>query len=107
VSDAGDASAFLDTTEIAGSLRAFNYSTRTLIESEQFSLVQGTLSGGNVKVSGFATAAVNGTLTDIVFEAARTNGIVTFEIRHAGTGAILARGTGEAGLAALDLTIGP
>jgi len=107
VSDAGDAGAFLDTTEIAGTLKAFNYSTRTLIESRAFSLLRGTVSNGTVTLSGVATASVNGALMDVAFDAARTNGVVTFEIRNSVTAAVLARGTGEAGLSTLELSIAP
>jgi len=103
-----DPNSFSDSVDIGGSLRAFNYLTRTLIESVSFSSLQGTLlGGGDLMAMGEGTAIVNGVPTNIDFDAAKTGGVITFEVRNADTGALLAGGTGEPGRAALELTITP
>ena len=105
--DTGTANLFNDANPVNGSLRAFNYSSRTLIESSNFLFLQGKISGNELRVSGRARALVNSVGTDITFELVKIGGVITFEIRNANTSSVLASGTGEAGRAAFDLTIGP
>jgi hypothetical protein len=103
--DTGTASSFIDANSINGSLRAFNYSSRTLIESTDFLLLQGTVSANEQRVSGRARALVNSVQTNITFEVVKIAGMIRFEIRNADTNTILAGGTGEAGRATFDLAI--
>lgn len=103
--DTGTASSFSDANAINGSLRAFNYSSRTLIESSEFSSLQGTVSGSDLRVVGNAKALVNSVQTNITFELVKIAGVIRFEIRNADTSVVLAGGTGEAGRATFDLTI--
>jgi hypothetical protein len=105
--DTGTASSFSDANAINGSLRAFNYSSRTLIESSDFSLLQGTVSGNELRVAGNGRALVNSVQTNITFEMVKIGGVIRFEIRNAETSSVLAGGTGEAGRATFDLTITP
>jgi hypothetical protein len=101
-------SSFSDNSDIAGSLRAFNYLTRTLIQSVAFSFIQGKLlSNGDLVLNSTGTATVNGVLTNIRFDAVKRGGVVTFEVRNAETGGVLAGGTGEPGRATLSLTVTP
>jgi hypothetical protein len=89
-------------------LRAFNYTSRTLIESTEIFLLQGTVSGNDVRVEGRAKALVNGVQTNITFKVVKLGSVITFEIRDAAnTCTVLAGGTGEAGRATFDLTTTP
>jgi hypothetical protein len=94
-------------SDIVGSLRTYNYLTRTLIESVSFSSLQGILSGSDLTAMGQGMAMVNGVLTDIDFVAASTRGVITFQVRNAASKVVLAGGTGETGRAALGLIITP
>ena len=108
VADGGNEAAFSDTTGIGGRLSAFNFATRTQIESVSFSFVQGMLQGGDdVSVLGTAVAFVNSVPTNIRFSADKVADVVRCEIRNADTDGLLAGGVGEAGRAALELTITP
>jgi hypothetical protein len=99
---------FTDTTDILGSLMAFNYATQTLIETVSFSSIEGTLlGGGDLSVIADGRATVNGVATDIVFEAAVHGGVASFEIMDLGTGDVLAGGQGEPGRSGFGLRIGP
>jgi hypothetical protein len=90
-------------TDIAGDVRAFNYQTRKLIEPVSLSSLTGTRSAsGDLVVTGAGVASVNGVTTNILLNAAKISGVVTFEIRNADTGLSLAGGTGESGLSRLD-----
>jgi hypothetical protein len=102
-----DANTFSAYSGITGGLSAFNYLTRTLIQSTSFSFYQGTLlDGGNVTVHAEGQALVNNVPTGISFDAAFTNGVITFVILSSDdTSTFLAGGTGEAGRSALLLTI--
>jgi hypothetical protein len=102
-----DPDTFGASDDIAGSLRAFAYPTRTLIETVSFTDVEATSSGGDVNLMGEGTAMVNGMLTDIAFSATKTQGEIAFEIFDAETSKFLAGGTGEPGRATLELTITP
>jgi hypothetical protein len=101
----GTANSFSDATAINGSLSAFNYSSRTLIESANFLFLQGTVSANEQRVTGRARALVNSVQTNITFELVKIGGVIKFEIRNADTNTVLAGGTGEAGRSAFDLTI--
>jgi hypothetical protein len=101
-----DANTFSACSGITGGLNAFNYLTRTLIQSTSFSFYQGTLlGGGNVSVHAEGQALVNNVPTAISFDAAFMDGVITFDIMNSDTAMILAGGTGEAGRSALLLSI--
>jgi hypothetical protein len=74
-----DPDEFTDDDAVSGTLSAFNYLTRTLVESVSFSSL----------------------------EATRTGSVATFEVRNADTSAVLAGGTGENDRSAFQLTVGP
>jgi hypothetical protein len=97
----------VDTTDVTGELSAFNYLTRTLVESVSFSSFEATRSGADFSVTGAGTALVNGAATDIEFDASQTGSDTHFEVRDADTSAVLAGGMGEAGRAAFELTVTP
>ena len=97
---------FGDADNITGSLQAFNYATRTLIDSVRFSSVQGRRSaGGDVFIIATGSVRANGQATNMVLIATKSDGIVTFDIRNRDTGVFLAGGTGETGRADLRLTV--
>jgi hypothetical protein len=101
-----DANTFTAYSGITGGLSAFNYATRSLIESTSFSFFQGVLlGGGDAQVSAEGRATVNGMHTKFVFNAAVIDGAVSFEITNPNTGEVLAGGMGEEGRSALSLTI--
>jgi hypothetical protein len=89
-----------------GSCSAYDFATRTQINTVSFSSIQGNLlGGGDLTFSGTGTANVNGVLTNIAFDVSKAAGVTTFEMRNADTMAVLAGGTGEAGRSAFDLEI--
>jgi hypothetical protein len=97
---------------IDGSLRAYNYLTRTQVESVSISAkMRGMLfEGGDWLLVGQGLANVNGVSTNVDFLASSTGGVVTFEVRHGDTpapGLLLAGGMGDLGRAVLNVTIGP
>ncbi len=96
-----------DDTEISGSLSAYEYLTRTLVESIALDTFQATRSGADFTASGSGSALVNGTLTNIEFTATKTGSDVTFAVHDADSSAFLAGGMGEAGRAAFELTVTP
>jgi hypothetical protein len=105
-----DPAAFSASSDIGGSLRAYNYATRTLIESVSFSLLEGTfLDGGEFEVNAEGSAMVNGMLTNIGFTAFTENGQTFFSIDSLDEDSNLvdplAYGTGEPGRSDLGLNI--
>jgi hypothetical protein len=102
-----DSASAFSFTDIDGDVSAFDYGTRTYINPVHLSSLSGSLSGsGDLVVTGAGVAAVNGVSTNIHLNAAKMNGVVTFQILNADTGMPLAGGTGESGLAKLDFIIG-
>jgi hypothetical protein len=92
-------------TNFDGGASAFAYLTHTLIDPIVLSSLSGTAStNGDVTVTGTGVATVNGATLEIELDAASTNGIVTFSITDLASGKQLAGGTGEDGLAGLELT---
>ena len=97
---------FGDTDNISGSLQAFNYATRALIDSVRYSGVQGRRSAdGDVFIVATGSARANGRPINIVLMATNADGVIAFDIRNRETGAFLAGGTGETGRADLRLTV--
>jgi hypothetical protein len=106
VADSFTPTSFQDATDISGGLTAFNYGSRTLIESVSISFMQGQLgSGGDLSVTGDGEAMVNGLLTNIAFQADKSAGAVSYQIHNADTGEVLAAGIGEPHRADVELTI--
>jgi hypothetical protein len=106
VADKFTANSFTDTTNIFGSLFALNYGTQTLIESDSFSSIEGTLlGGGDLTVTADGVALVNGVRTNIMFTAEVMSGVPSFEIIDTDTGATLAGGEGEPDRSGFELTI--
>jgi hypothetical protein len=105
VSSANEDNSFRADGNIVGNLSAFNYLTRTLVQSISFSHASGTSRGGDVSLAGAALASVNGSLRNISFLAEKINDNITFEVVDNGTGQTLAGGTGVPGLAGLGLTL--
>jgi len=96
-------------TNIAGNVQAFDYVTHTLIQSLSFEFFTGTVSeNGDLRVAGIGVALVNGVLTNIQIEAADQGGTVIFQILNLDNpdDPVLAGGTGETGLAALEMNSG-
>ena len=102
-----DASSIDDNSEITGSLSAYEYLTRTLVESIALDAFQATISGADFTASGSGTALVNGVLTNIEFTATKAGSDVTFEVSDADSSTFLAGGMGETGRAAFELTVTP
>jgi hypothetical protein len=103
-----DASFFTAYSGISGALQAFNYESRTLIETTTVSYLDATLlGGGDFSVTGAGVALVNGVATNIIFDIDVANSVLTFLIApdEEDTETILAAGTEEAGRAAAVLTI--
>jgi hypothetical protein len=94
-----------DTTSITGSLDAFNYKTRTQITMSQFTGFEGLLGNGTTTIALAGLALVNGRPTPVTFSARKVGGVITFELKNANTNVALAGGIGEAGRAAISLTV--
>lgn len=101
--DRGDG--FTSTRDIEGRLSAFDFRTRTQIESATFSLISVFLDDGDFVALGEGSADVDGVPTDIEFEATKTGVTVTFNIADVSTGEVLASGIGEPGRAAFQLAV--
>lgn len=94
--------------QISGSLSAFNYRSRALIQSTSFSAAQGSASpSGNLSLTTVGPGVINGTPATILLTADRIAGKLTFEVYNADTGQLLAGGIGETGRAALEVLIAP
>lgn len=94
-------------TNIESGVNAFNYLTRTLIQSVILDSLAGTASdNGDLTMTGTGVALVNGATANIRLDAASLGGFITFQISDASSGMFLAGGTGETGLAALQLNSG-
>jgi hypothetical protein len=87
-----------------GSVSAYNYATRTLIDEGQLSALNVmTLPNGDLVVTGSGSALVNGIPTNILLKVTRTNGALTFGMYNVDASmALLAGGDEEPGRAALD-----
>lgn len=96
----------LDFIDIEGSLNAYNYPTRTLIEAGQLiSLNVTTFTSGDMVVTGMGTALVNGSVRNVYLNVTRSSGFLTFGIFDSDASmALLAGGHGESGRATLDFT---
>ena len=95
-----------DFIDIEGSLNAYNYPTRTLIEAGQLiSLNVTTFTSGDMVVTGMGTALVNGSVRNVYLNVTRSSGFLTFGIFDSDASmALLAGGHGESGRATLDFT---
>ena len=94
-----------DTTSITGNLDAFNYKTRTRITMSQFTGFEGLLGNGTTTIAVAGHALVNGVPMLVNFSARKAGGVITFELKNANTNVALAEGIGEAGRAAISLTV--
>jgi hypothetical protein len=102
-----DPDVFTDGDAISGTLSAFNYLTRTQVDSVSLTSLEVTRTGADFSVAGAGTASVNGVTTNIEFDASQTGGDANFELRNADTSAVLAGGIGEDARSAFQLTVGP
>jgi hypothetical protein len=105
--EAPDDFAFLDDGSISGSLSAFDYLTRTQIESVSFSSLSASKSGTDLTATGTGKALVNGDERDIEFTATQSGDDATFDLFDAGTDELLCGSTGEDDRSAFELTVGP
>jgi hypothetical protein len=102
-----DPDQFADNDHLNGELEAFNYLSRTLVQSVSFSSLEATRTGADFTAEGTGTALVNGVSTNIEFTATQTGSVATFEVRDADTLDVLAGGTGENDRSAFQLTVSP
>ena len=98
---------FTDGDAITGELSAFDYLTRTLVESVSFSSLSASQTGADFTALGSGTALVNGAPTDIEFIVTQTGSDATFDLFDADTDALLCGSTGEDDRSAFQLTVGP
>ena len=92
-------------TNFDGGASAFDYLTRTRIDPIIFSSLSATSSAnGDVRVTGIGVGTVKGARVNIVLDATSVGGVATFSITDIASGDVLMGGTGEAGLAGLELT---
>jgi hypothetical protein len=106
VTDMGTATSFAASADIQGGMSAYNYGTRTLVETTALTEASGdAANNGDIMLSGSGPALINGVAAPVVFQASKTAGVVTFEVYEASTMTPLAGGTGEAGRSSLALGI--
>jgi hypothetical protein len=98
---------FLDDGSITGSLSAFDYLTRTQIDSVSFSSLSATKTGADFSAIGAGKALVNGVEKNVEFTATQTGSQASFELVDADTDQLLCGSSGESGRAAFQLTVGP
>jgi hypothetical protein len=94
---------------VSGTLSAFNYATRLLIQSHDFMSFQGNYlnqAGVDFEFTSEAMALANGVPMPIQFNASSIGGVYTFEVLDPG-GGFLAGGVGEDGRSDLELTLAP
>jgi hypothetical protein len=97
---------FQSSGDVQGSLMAFDFLTRKLIQSTAISQIAGSsVSEDKFVVKGQGVADVNGVPTDITFELSKIGDAVGAEIDDANSGEILVNGTGEPNRATLQLTL--
>jgi hypothetical protein len=106
-SDPSSFSAVEDEESFSGDLQAFSYMERTLVQSTSLTDLIGTVRGENISLIGFGSAEVNGVPTQIAFRGTKTNGLIDFTISDVDSGQLIMSGRGEAGRAALDLSVTP
>jgi hypothetical protein len=97
----------VDSSDIQVDLSAFEYVTHTLIEAQSLSFFEVSISGADFAATASGVALVNGVTTNVELDVSQSGSDVFFEVRDAGTSAVLAGGTGEAGRAAFQLTVAP
>lgn len=101
-----DLNSVVDYGPVAGHVQAFVYATRTLIQSVEFSFVQGKrFDDGDLLIRAESTARVNDVLTNISLVATKIEDIISFEIRDTNTDNLLVEATGEPGRATLNLSL--
>jgi hypothetical protein len=92
-------------TNFDGEASAFDYLTRTLIDPIILSSLSATSSdNGDVTVTGVGVGTINGASVEIELDAASVGGVVTFSITDIASGGVLMGGTGETGLAGVEIT---
>jgi hypothetical protein len=96
-----------DDDAIAGSLSAFNYLTRTQIESVSFASLTAGPSGSGFTASGTGKALVNGVETNVSFTATQDGTDASLEVYDADTDELLCGSAGEDGRAGFELSVGP
>ena len=98
-----------DSLDIAGSLSAFDYRTRTRVEIAPFTFVEGTTlgSGEDFSASGEGKALVNGVPSDVRVVTTRSGDVVSFQIFRTGVDPeqLLFEGTGEAARSGIGFEI--
>jgi hypothetical protein len=98
LADAGDAGSFSAGQGITGGCSAYILPGRRTIDTVSIASLQGRLSsGGDVALSGTGTALVGGVLTNIALDMEESGGFSAFELRDAGTAAVLASGSAPVG----------
>jgi hypothetical protein len=98
---------FLDDGSISGSLSAFDYLTRTQIESISFSSLSASKTGTDFSATGTGVALVNGNQKNVEFMATQSGSDASFELFDADTDQLLCGNAGEDDRSAFQLTVGP
>lgn len=99
---------FISSGPVTGNLSAFDFHTRTEVNSQSIPFVEGTSSGGgDFTVNWQSVATVDGLRVVVNFEASKSNGVFRVNIFEAEGGGVFVTGTGEEGRANMQLTITP